>query len=81
MSARNLTALGFSVGIGVITGSFSPLQQTQEEVIPEDVIPQEAIPKKVIPEEDSSGHDKPSAEEPHRSLHIQANSSGATEGE
>lgn len=24
MSARNLTALGFSVGIGVITGSFSP---------------------------------------------------------
>lgn len=76
MSARNLTALGFSVGIGVITGSFSPFQQTQEEVIP-----QEAIPKKIILEEDSSGHDKPSAEEPHRSLYIQANSSRATEGE
>lgn len=39
MSARNLTALGFSVGIGVITGSFSPFQQIPEVVLPEEIIP------------------------------------------
>lgn len=45
MSARNLTALGFSVGIGVITGSFSPFQQIPEVFLPEVVLPEEIIPR------------------------------------
>lgn len=53
MSARNLTALGFSVGMGVITGRCN--RQDRQK-------------------------GRTSAEEPRRSLHIQANASGTAEG-